>query len=135
MNKLYLSIAIMLASICTAMAVPAKKDMVRIQQPDGSYVTICLHGDEYLNFNTTDDGYSVVKDGRGYYVYASLEGGRLVPTTQVAHESAMRTTEEKAYLRGLQKYMTPEMTSAVVEKKQREAERRAKTLARAQNYD
>ena len=135
MNKLYLSIAIVLASICTAMAVPAKKDMVRMQQPDGSYVTICLHGDEYLNFNTTDDGYSVVKDSRGYYVYASLESGRLVPTTQVAHESAMRTTEEKAYLQGLQKYMAPEMTGAVVEKKQREAERRAKTLARAQNYD
>ena len=135
MNKLYLSIAIMLASICTAMAVPAKKDMVRIQQPDGSYVTICLHGDEYLNFNTTDDGYSVVKDSRGYYVYASLESGRLVPTTQVAHESATRTTEEKAYLQGIQKYMAPEMTPFAATEKQSEGERRTKTLARAQNYD
>lgn len=110
MNKFYLSIAILMASICTAMAVPAKKDAVRMQQPDGSYVTICLHGDEYLHFNTTDDGYSVVKDERGYYVYAALENGKLIPTTHVAHETATRTAEENSYLQGIQKFIAPELT-------------------------
>lgn len=135
MNKFYLSIAILMASICTAMAVPAKKDAVRMQQPDGSYVTICLHGDEYLHFNTTDDGYSVVKDERGYYVYAALENGKLIPTTHVAHETATRTTEENSYLQGIQKFIAPELTLSDVSKKQLENERRAKTLARAQEYD
>lgn len=135
MNKFYLSIAILMASICTAMAVPAKKDAVRMQQPDGSYVTICLHGDEYLHFNTTDDGYSVVKDERGYYVYAALENGKLIPTTHVAHETATRTAEENSYLQGIQKFIAPELTLSDVSKKQSENERRAKTLARAQEYD
>ncbi|MCH5310771.1 MAG: M6 family metalloprotease domain-containing protein [Prevotella sp.] len=135
MNKLYLSIAIMFASICTAMAVPAKKGSIRMQQPDGSYVTICLHGDEYLHFNTTDDGYSVVKDSRGYYVYAALEDGKLVPTAQVAHEVDARTAEEKAYLQELKKYMAPKMTRPAAEEKQAEEIRRAKAQAKAARYD
>ena len=135
MNKLFLSIAFIWASICTAMAVPAQKGAVRIQQPDGSYVTICLHGDEYLHFNTTDDGYSVVRNDAGYYVYATLENGQLVPTTQVAHEAEARNAEEKAYLQGIQKHLVPEMTRPVTERKQMENDRRAKTLARAQQYD
>ena len=135
MNRLYLSIAIFLASVCTAMAIPAKKDTVRIQQPDGSYVNICLHGDEYLHFNTTDDGYSVVKDNRGYYVYAALENGQLVPTAQVAHETGMRTVEEKAYLQKQKKFVAPEMTSLVATKKQTENMHRAQTLAKAPSYN
>lgn len=124
-----------MVSICTAMAVPAKKGVVRMQQPDGSYVTICLHGDEFLHFNTTDDGYSVVKDSRGYYVYATLEQGQLVPTRHIAHETEARTAEEKAYLQGVQKFMAPKMTSSAASKKQKENEDRAKTLAKAQQYD
>lgn len=135
MKKLYLIIVMMLASICTTMAVPAKKGAIRMQQPDGSYVTISLHGDEYLHFTTTDDGYSVVKDHRGYYVYASLENGQLVPTTQVAHEAEARGATEKTYLQGIRKYIVPEMTSHAATKKKAENERRAKTLARAQQYD
>ena len=135
MNRLYLSIAIFLASVCTAMAIPAKKDTVRIQQPDGSYVNICLHGDEYLHFNTTDDGYSVVKDNRGYYVYAALENGQLVPTTQVAHETRMRTVEEKAYLQKRKKFMTPELERPVADIKQAVNERRMQRLAKAPRYD
>ena len=45
-----------------AMAVPARKGSVKITQPDGTTVTISLHGDEYLHFYTTADGYSIVKD-------------------------------------------------------------------------
>lgn len=135
MNRLYLLITVILANICTAMAVPAKKDTVRIQQPDGSYVSICLHGDEYLHFNTTADGYSVVKDSRGYYVYAALENGQLVPTTQVAHETGIRTVEEKAYLQKQKKFVAPEMTSLVATKKQAENMHRAQALAKAPSYN
>lgn len=135
MSKFYLSMVFMLASVCAVMAVPAPKKAVRMQQPDGSYVTICLHGDEHLHFNTTDDGYSVVKDHRGYYVYAALENGQLVPTVQVAHEAVSRTAEEKAYLQGIQKYMAPEMTRLAAEEKKAEEARRAKAQARAARYD
>lgn len=135
MNKICLSFAITLLSVCLAMAIPAKRGAVRIQQPDGSYVTICLHGDEYMHFYTTDDGYSVVKDSRGYYVYALLEDGKLVPTEQVAHEEKSRTTEEKAYLNELKKCLAPQMTRPMAEVKQTEKVRRVKALEKASQYD
>ena len=66
-SLLLIAIAFAIASM---VACPAHTAAVKVQQPDGTYVTIRLHGDEWRSFNTTDDGYSVVKDSRGYYVYA-----------------------------------------------------------------
>ena len=66
------------------MARPAHKAAAKVQQPDGTYVTIRLHGDEWRSFNTTDDGYSVVKDSRGYYVYAELKDGQLEATAVIS---------------------------------------------------
>lgn len=134
MNRLLFSIAILLASTHIAIAIPARKGTIRLQQPDGSYVAICLHGDEFLHFNTTDDGYSVVKDSRGYYVYAELENGRLVPTAQVAHETAARNTEEKAYLQSRQKYLAPERVHPA-SRKQAENGNKANILSKAPRYD
>ena len=57
------------------MAIPAKREAVRVTQPDGSTVTILLHGDEWKHFITTFDGYTIVKDTRGFYVYAEKLGG------------------------------------------------------------
>ena len=61
MNKTILLLLSFFVSVCTAMAVPAHKGKVSVKQPDGSTVTIRLHGDEYMSFTTTEDGYTVVK--------------------------------------------------------------------------
>ena len=50
----------MLFGIAIFYARPAYRGTTRVTQPDGSYVTIRLVGDEYLNYNTTSDGYSLV---------------------------------------------------------------------------
>ena len=73
------------------MAVPAHRGIAKVLQPDGSYLSLRLHGDEWLSFNTTADGYSVVKDSKGYYVYAQLNEGRLLPTEHVAHDAPERS--------------------------------------------
>ena len=65
MKKLLLFVVLGAFTIA-ARAIPAHPKPIKVQQPDGSFVTITLHGDEWNNFNTTEDGYSVVKDGRGY---------------------------------------------------------------------
>ena len=94
---------VMLVECCTIMAVPAHPKPVKVQQPDGSQLTLQLHGDEWLHYHTTADGYSVVKNDHGYYVYATLEGGRLLPTQQIAHDQGLRNAAEQTYLSGVHK--------------------------------
>lgn len=129
MKKLTMILMTMLLGTASLWAVPAHPGKTKVQQPDGSYVTIRLHGDEWLHFNTTDDGYSIVKDSRGYYVYAEKKGGKLQPTALVAHDEAVRTASEKAFLAGVGKYQAPEMSETVAAEKAREEARRAQTLA------
>ena len=54
-------------------AVPAWHGLQQVLQPDGSTLTIQLHGDEYLNYATTADGYTIIKNAQGYYVYAKQQ--------------------------------------------------------------
>lgn len=81
-----------------AKAVPAYPYPVKVTQPDGSSVMICLHGDEFMNSMSTEDGYTVVLNAAGYYVYADLKNATLVPSAYVAKDAALRTTEEQNYL-------------------------------------
>ncbi|MBQ3631037.1 MAG: M6 family metalloprotease domain-containing protein [Prevotella sp.] len=137
MKKLTVLLLGVLLHAATMFAVPAKPGSYKAQQPDGSTVTIRLHGDEYLHFNTTTDGYSVVNDHRGYYVYAALSGGQLIPTNHVAHDAESRSASEKAYLDGVNKYLVPQMSSRVSDERLAEAERQAQARARqkAPGYD
>ena len=140
MKKILFSLTLVIAlGIHSAMAVPAHKGSVKMKQPDGTTVTIRLHGDEYQHFNTTTDGYSVVKDAQNRYVYAELKDGQLNPTRFVAHDASERTIAEEAYLTGIKKYLAPAMTKAVSEEKSRELTRRAQArqeaVKRGPQYD
>ena len=122
--------------ICTAVAwaVPANRKVITVTQPDGTTVSIRLLGDEYLHFNTTADGYSVVKDARGYYVYAELDAQQqLKPTTVVAHDAVDRKVAELHYLSGVKKHLTPAMTAAARAEFQAEQQRQLRARRAARN--
>jgi immune inhibitor A len=113
MKKLFvLTLVLTLLGIFNAVADPAVSDPYKVVQPDGSYVTICLHGDEFLNFTTTSDGYTVVKRPDGFYAYAELVGGNLVPTKFVAHDAVARTAAEKSFLYGVTKFVHPSVINS-----------------------
>lgn len=57
-----------------AMAVPASRKPVRTVQPDGTAVTVYLHGDERLHYATDIQGYPVEKAADGYYRYIGVDG-------------------------------------------------------------
>lgn len=60
-------------------AVPATPYPVKVIQPDGSELTIRLHGDEHFRYKTTLDGYLLVSDEGGMYTYAKTNvDGRLI---------------------------------------------------------
>ncbi|MBP5278289.1 MAG: M6 family metalloprotease domain-containing protein [Prevotella sp.] len=107
---LLLTTIIFLTISSVVKAIPADPTPVKVQQPDGSSVTLVLRGDEWLHFNTTEDGYTVVKNNEGYYVYALKDGGQLIPSLVVAHDAKDRQSEEVAFLAGITKYQMPPMS-------------------------
>ena len=90
----------------SAQAIPADPTPVKVAQPDGSTLTIRLHGDEFFHFTTTHDGYTVMKNNAGYYTYARLEQGRLVPGDRIARDQAQRTAADNIALAGIPKGLT-----------------------------
>ncbi len=87
-----------------ALAVPADPTPATVTQPDGSKLTLCLHGDEFFNYLTTSDGYTVIKNGTGYYTYAQMKGNDLVASEVVARDN--RTVAEQAFLNSVPKSLT-----------------------------
>ena len=137
------TIVVMLVIITVSiMAIPAHKKPIQVTQPDGTTVTIQLHGDEWLHFNTTADGYSVVKNQQGYYVYAEKKNGELKATSMVAHDATKRKANEVTFLQNIKKYQAPEMSEEVTATKKRVEQQQRETLAkhraasqRATQYD
>ncbi len=113
MKKLYLVIIACLGVMC-AYGIPANPTPEKLLQPDGTYITIQLVGDEYMHYSTTEDGYTVVKGASGYYVYAELSEGKLVPSQVVARNKDSRSQADNLYLSKVEKYLKPEATTTEV---------------------
>jgi M6 family metalloprotease-like protein len=111
-------------------AVPAWHGLQQVLQPDGSTLTIQLHGDEYLNYATTADGYTIIKNAQGYYVYAKQQpDGQLSASTLVAHDADKRHADELAFLMKTRKNLKPLMSSQTQKLRAEEIRRRAATRA------
>ncbi|MEI7595305.1 MAG: M6 family metalloprotease domain-containing protein [Bacteroidota bacterium] len=59
-----------------------------IKQPDGTILQCYATGDEFYNWLHDENNYTIVQDkNTGFYVYADLVGGKLVPTSYIAGKS------------------------------------------------
>lgn len=104
-----MTIMAMLLGIAIFYARPAYRGTTQVRQPDGTMLTIRLVGDEYLSYNTTEDGYSLVCREDGSYVYASLDANaQLEATSLLAHDAQERTADELRYLQNVGK-LRPQM--------------------------
>ena len=127
----------MLYGIAILYARPAYRGTARVPQPDGSFVTIRLVGDEYLHYNTTEDGYSLVRRDDGAYVYAQLNAEKqLEPTALLAHDAGERTAEERSYVAAAGR-LAPQPTTQMVQMRRQNRAQQASTLSRrrADLYD
>ncbi|MDY6249445.1 MAG: M6 family metalloprotease domain-containing protein [Prevotella sp.] len=126
-------------AVCSQMkAIPAEGTTAKVKQPDGTELTIRLVGDEFLHFNVTEDGYSIVRNDEGFYVYAQQNAeGELIPSNQIAHDEPMRQSKERAFLAATRKYLKPKMTEQAVKVKNEEytLRRKASQKHRAPVYD
>lgn len=68
MKKIFLSLFAIAISCLTAWAVPADPTPFKYTQPDGTVITLQLHGDEFFHWITNYiTGEVVVRDASGYY--------------------------------------------------------------------
>ena len=62
-------------------AAPLYFEPVTVTQKDGSTLHLYASGDEFYNWLHDKDGFTIILDKKtGYYVYAELKSGELVPT-------------------------------------------------------
>ena len=93
--------------IASALAIPAKRTPIKVQQPDGTELTVFLRGDEWFHFYTTADGIPVVKNEQGAYVYATAVNNTMVSAApfhagrMLAHDEEQRSVAEKKFLQSL----------------------------------
>lgn len=126
------SVLLLLAAVVSLqmLAIPAHKVFMPMPQPDGTTVSIGLAGDEFYHFNITKDGYTVMLNAAGAYVYAQQgKDDVLVESGVLAHNEGERSADELAVLAATPKHL---MDRAAVDQAH---VRRTKLNADLSNFD
>lgn len=128
-KKKLVMVMMLLVSLVT-MAVPANKTPVNIKQPNGKNLTLILSGDERLNWANTLDGYTLLHDKEGSWVYAMKDAdGNMVPSSVLACNEQERSQTELAFLRNVEKNMF--FSSSQIEQRKAENEKKFSPIKKA----
>jgi M6 family metalloprotease-like protein len=101
---LLLIISALIVSISELYAVPASRIPITIIQTDGTEITYRLRGDEFFNYKTTLDGYTLIPDESGILTYATADTqGKLYSSRVKANNAEKRNLTEKKFVQGLTK--------------------------------
>lgn len=96
--RLLFAITMMLISF-SVFAIPAKQQAITVKQSNGKNLTLILQGDERVHWAKTLDGYSLLKNENGDFVYAVLdESGNMVASSVVASNVEERDSNELAFV-------------------------------------
>jgi len=106
-SAITLTIIALLLSISNTYAVKAYPFPIKITQPDGTELTIKLHGDERFHYETTVDGYALIPNDKGMMTYAQQDvNGNLISTNVKATNINKRSIEESKFVGGLKTTLT-----------------------------
>jgi M6 family metalloprotease-like protein len=84
--RVYIAACVMLFSLI-AQSAPLRFVPQKMIQPSGEIINCYASGDEYYNWLHDKDGYTIVQDQNGYYVYSEKINGVLVPTKNIVGRS------------------------------------------------
>lgn len=99
MKRICLILAGLLALATAAYAAPAYPHPIKVRQPDGSYITIQLHGDEFCNWATSGD-YLVSQDSDGWWRRsAPVRAGKAAPNAASIRRAAAARAERDRIMR------------------------------------
>ena len=104
MHKIYINILgiilLWLSSLMSVYAVKAYPFPITETQPDGTTITIRLQGDEFQHFHTTEDGYLLKRNVKGYFTYAARNvAGKLVESTTIARDKKYRSAKDNSFIK------------------------------------
>jgi len=101
-RSLFFAFFLALLPLSFTHAVKAYPFPVQITQPDGTVLTIRIHGDEFHHIKTTVDGYLVKQNAKGYWTYASQDAaGRITPSEVIARNVSSRSAQDIQFLKSL----------------------------------
>ena len=72
-------------------------------QPDGTKLSVTLHGDEYFHYYTTLDGVILVREDDTFYIAEISDDGDIKATNVLAHNNGVRTSKEIALIQSQNK--------------------------------
>lgn len=93
MKKLLLTFCLVVATLVLRAAKADPTPFV-VEQPDGTKLTLVLHGDEHFSWVSTLDGILVKRKNRAYYVANVTADGILEASNLLAHNADNRTITE-----------------------------------------
>ena len=134
--KKFLSLAAVALVTLSAHAIPAVPHPIEATQPDGTKIIVKIVGDEFFNYQTTVDDYTIMRNTAGYYVYALKENGDLVPSKVIVHNEGARTIDETRFLQGISKRMISDVKAREGKLKRAPVDKATKAAgAKAAQYD
>ena len=103
LKKLLVGLGLLLCVPQDADAVKAYPRPVTITQPDGTKITVRIHGDESFHYTTTIDGFMLERDKTGFFRYVNYDFNTGVKTlsAQRARNVGERTAEERTFVANL----------------------------------
>ncbi len=97
MKKIILSLCILTAAALTAAAIPANPRITKVRQPDGTMISLRLHGDEFCSWGTTPDGKTMMAGEDGFYRTVSPSRIKEERTRAKSQRSARTSIRKNAH--------------------------------------
>lgn len=92
MKKILATLALLLGALHILSAVPAYPGKIRVTQPDGSVITIRIHGDEWFHYVTDENGRVIARGADGFFHPAEMPSA-------AQRAEALRMREEAGRMR------------------------------------
>lgn len=96
MKKIIASLALLLGVLHSLSAVPAYPGPIRVTQPDGSVITLRLHGDEWFHYLTDESGQAVARGADGFYRKTAKPSAEQFEEAAGLRRAAARMREQAA---------------------------------------
>ncbi|MBQ7691918.1 MAG: M6 family metalloprotease domain-containing protein [Muribaculaceae bacterium] len=120
MKKLILLCAMGLSALCMVANHAVSKPASLRGQVKGQ-LDVRLHGDEFYNYYTTADGYTVQRNASGQWEYVKQQGDRLVSTGIKANNVGERTAMEQQLISAIDKRLVDRERMATAQDTRRKA--------------
>ena len=89
-------------SLTPVLAVKAYPYPITVTQPDGTQLTIRLQGDEFYDYKTTEDGFILKANAKGFLTYSTQNLlGEIVASEYIARDIDKRTAKDIQFLENI----------------------------------